>query len=254
MTSLVLDGEAHPCFSLQEASPVQQIAAFRENLLLSTLDENCYSRLNPQVVPLTSGETLYDMDASVSHVYFPAQGTMVSLIAETEDGDSAEVGITGYEGLVPISPVLELELCPHRALIQIPGSAVRITTSAFLELMDCDASFRRATRRYSAALLCQISQTALCNALHEVGQRLARWLLFSQDRVDRSDLPLTHEFLSRMLATNRATVSLNAELLKKSGIIAYSRGKIQVVDRKALEAVSCPCYAQVKKRYSELGF
>jgi CRP-like cAMP-binding protein len=231
-----------------------QIAAFRENLLLSTLDEKCYSALNPQVVPLTLGETLYDMDATVSHVYFPGQGTMVSLVAETEDGDSAEVGITGYEGLVPISSVLDLEFCAHRLLIQSPGNAVRVTTSALLELMDCDPSFRRAIRRYSGALFCQISQTALCNALHEAGQRLARWMLFSRDRTDRSDLTLTHEFLARMLGTNRATVSLNAELLKKSGIIAYSRGKVQILDRNALEAVSCPCYAQVKKRYIELGF
>jgi CRP-like cAMP-binding protein len=231
-----------------------QNAVERENLLLSILDEDSYQRLEPEVVPLKLGETLYDPESSVSHVYFPGRSTMVSLIAQSEDGDSAEIGVTGREGVVPITPVLHYDICPHHVLVQIPGSAVRVPYRALAEAMDRDHSLRNMLLRYVHVLFCQVSQTGLCNALHEVEQRLARWLLLSQDRIDHDELPLTHEFLARMLGTNRATVSLNAELLKKSGIIDYHRGKVQVRDREALESVSCPCYAQVKKLYEVLGF
>ena len=119
--------------------------------------------------------------------------------------------------------------------------------------MDRDQLFRNVLLRFAHAFFCQTSQTALCNALHEVEQRLARWLLVSHDRDEHDELPLTHEFLARMLGTNRATISLNAELLKKAGIIDYRRGRVRVLDRQALKSVSCPCYREVQQRYREIG-
>jgi CRP-like cAMP-binding protein len=138
--------------------------------------------------------------------------------------------------------------------VQISGIAYRVAADDLREECAANEQFRMALLRYTQALFVQISATALCNRLHEVEQRLARWLLISQDRTQNQEIPLTHEFLAKMLGVNRASVSLNAELLKKAGIIDYRRGKVRIVDRRALESVSCACYAEVKTRYQRLGF
>jgi CRP-like cAMP-binding protein len=226
----------------------------RENLLLATLRNDTYARLKAEIVPLHLAETLYDPDDQVAHVYFPGRNTMVSLIAETAEGESAEVGVTGSEGVVPTAPILGADTTPHKLFVQISGIAYRVAADDLREECAANEQFRMALLRYTQALFVQISATALCNRLHEVEQRLARWLLISQDRTQNQEIPLTHEFLAKMLGVNRASVSLNAELLKKAGIIDYRRGKIRIVDRRALESVSCACYAEVKTRYQRLGF
>src|SRR5205814_1398104 len=150
--------------------------------------------------------SLYSADDEMSHVYFPGRSTMISFLAQTAEGESAEIGVTGREGVAPIGPVLGAPTSPHQVLVQIPGAAVRIPSTLLQQEMDRDQSFRKVLLRFAHAFFCQTSQTALCNALHEVEQRLARWLLVSHDRDEHDELPLTHEFLARMLGTNRATI------------------------------------------------
>jgi CRP-like cAMP-binding protein len=230
-----------------------QEAALRENLLLASLNDEAIKRLKSEVVSLKLGETVYGPDDSVSDIYFPGRSTMLSLIAQTEEGEEAEIGVTGREGVAPTAPILGSTTVPHRVFVQIPGAAVRVTTESLQAELQRNENFRMLLLRYTQFLLIQVSQTALCNRLHEVEQRLARWLLISHDRSEHEEMPLTHEFLSKMLGVNRATVSLNAELLKKAGMIDYRRGKVRVVNREALESVSCACYAEVRKRFQTIG-
>jgi CRP-like cAMP-binding protein len=229
-----------------------QPVIIRDNLLLSTLEQDAYQRLQPEIVPLKLAETLYDANSTVSHAYFPGRSTMLSVIAETSDGEQAEIGVVGREGVAPMASVLDSATTPHRIFVQGNGNAVRVTADSLKSEFQRNERFRSLLLHYTQAFFIQVSQTALCNRLHEIEQRLARWLLLSEDRTQQEEMPLTHEFLAKMLGVNRASVSLNAELLKKAGIIDYRRGKVRVVNRAALESVSCACYAEVKKHYQLL--
>jgi len=218
-------------------------SAFR-NQLLSVLSAEDVERLRPHLQPVTLvlGQVLHEAGEHIDHVYFPENG-VVSLTADTMDNGMVEVGMTGREGIVGASVALNYDaIAIHRALVQIPGSAIRMRTAAFHEALEQSAAFRDRCLRYVQVIMVQASQTAACNARHELTERLARWLLMCRDRLESDEMPMTQEFLALMLGVRRTGVSLIANTLQSTGAIKQSRGRMTIVDREALETEACNCY------------
>jgi CRP-like cAMP-binding protein len=225
-----------------------------QNQLLQSLPDETLRRLRPhlQSVYLESGKVLYSVDDDVPYAYFPQRGCMISLLAATEDGDTAEVGVTGFEGVVGIQSVLGGLENTFDFLVQMKGTAWRIKSEVLREEFRKDAKLQQGVLRYMHASFAQISQTALCNRLHSVEERLARWLLLCEDRMNGEQITLTHEMLGKMLGTRRSTVSLAAATLQNAGLLSYNRGRIAIRDRKGLLKLSCSCYEMVQRRFARL--
>ena len=224
------------------------------NRILAALPEEDYERLSPHLEPveLRHSEILYEAAGFMKHVYFPSN-SMVSLISQMSDGSGAEVGVTGFEGMVGISSVLGVDKSPHEAMVQIPDGAMRMKSSILLEEFKRGGALHDLLLRYVQMLLLQTSQIAACNRLHSVSERLARWLLMSQDRrKDCDDLPFTHEFLALMIGVRRAGVTEAALVLQGEGLIKYRRGDIKILDRAGLEDFSCECYRIIKDEFDRL--
>lgn len=225
-----------------------------KNRILAALSREEYGRLAPHLreTSLSIGTILYDFDEPISDVYFPNSDTLGSLLSSTEHDTAIEIGVTGSEGLLGFSVLMGVETTPHQVLIQIPGTALKIKASAIRKEFKQGGRLHDSVLKFTHALFTQASQTALCNRLHSVEERLARWLLTVHDRVEADQFPLTHEFLARMLGANRATVSLTAATIQQAGYIRYTRGKLTVLDREGLEDTACDCYRIVKKRYEAI--
>lgn len=191
---------------------------------------------------LRHGAVLFDIGSPLNYLVFPDRRTMVSLICANAEGELTEVGIVGSEGMIGVNMLLGSQRSSHRALVQIPGAGWRIKASAASKAFAADGVFRSACLRYVNFLLLQLSQTALCNRLHSAEERLARWLLLCADRGESGELPLTHEMLSHMLGTRRATVTLTAATFQEAGLVRYQRGRITILDHKNLEQAACTCF------------
>jgi CRP-like cAMP-binding protein len=202
-------------------------------------------------VPLEFGRVLNEARTPSEYSYFPSSG-ILSAIAVMEDGDGIEVATIGNEGMLGMPGCVEPELSPYRILVQGAGSAYRIETGVLKEELKRHESLHDVLSRYQAAFLFQVSQCVACNGLHSLERRCCRWLLISHDRLGTDDLPLTHEFLSLMLGTRRASVTEVLQPLQQRGLIRTSRGKITVVNRRGLEETSCECYATVQKEFRRL--
>ncbi len=199
-------------------------------------------------VELQLGYVLYEPEQVIDYVYFPLAG-VISLLAVFQDGASVEAGLIGAEGMLGTPVVLGAEISPHEALVQVSGQAMRITARDLTAEVEKDRSLLNGMLRYTNMIFIQVVQTAACNRLHTIEQRLARWLLLSHDRAKRDDFTLTQEFMARMLGVRRAGVSVAANNLKQSGAIDYRRGNVIIVDRKGLEQTCCECYETVKQEY-----
>jgi CRP-like cAMP-binding protein len=178
---------------------------------------------------------------------------MISLVVATEDGRAVEVGVVGREGFSGAALAVGLRTSSVREVVQIAGDGFRIGAAAVEKLMRTAPELRMIMGRYAVVLGMQISQTAACNRLHSVEQRLARWLLVTRDRVDSGFLPITHDFLATMLGTDRPTVSLAASVMQKKGILEYKRGAVKILDRKKLQECSCECYQVIEQFNPVLG-
>ena len=222
----------------------------RSNAILNTLSESQLAQLLPRlkIVELELGHVLYEPEQTIDYIYFPTAG-IISLLALFEDGDTVEAGVIGAEGMLGTPVVLGAETTPHQALVQATGQAMRMTVHDLNGEIEKDGWLLKSMLRYTNAMFIQVAQTAACNRLHTIEQRLARWLLLTHDRVQRDEVLLTQEFLSRMLGVRRAGVSVAANNLKQAGAIDYRRGNVIVVDRKRLEQTSCECYEAVKQEY-----
>jgi CRP-like cAMP-binding protein len=225
-----------------------------ENELLASMSAETLKRLKPHLslVHLESGKVLYGVDDKVEFAFFPRRGAMVSLLAVTEEGDTAEVGVTGYEGAVGLQAVLGGFNNTFDYLVQLTGDSWKVKAEILRAEFRRDSSLQNAIMRYMQASFAQISQTALCNRLHNVEERISRWLLLCHDRAADGQITLTHEMLGKMLGTRRSTVSLAAATLQQAGMIEYNRGRITIRDRKALERASCTCYSIVRKQFDGL--
>jgi len=201
--------------------------------------------------PLVLGEVLYRTGEPTRYVYFPLDG-FISLVAPIDGEPSIEVGMVGREGMLGAQLVLGVSAVPLHALVQGPGSALRIGTRAFRGELADSAALRRLLDRYVYVLMAQLAGAAACLRFHQIGPRLARWLLMSQDRAHADRFHVTHEFLAYMLGVRRVGVTAAAGALHRQGLIDYRRGELTVLDRCGLEAAACDCYADDRKVYAEL--
>ncbi len=207
-----------------------------------------YQRLTLDLEPveLTVGQELHGTDQPIQHVYF-ANDALVSLLMHADKHSALAVGLVGNEGMVGVATALGVKASPLRALVQVPGTALRMQTAVFVWEFQQNALLRQAVLGYVHTLTLQIAQTAACNRFHGIEERLARWLLMTRDRLSCAHLQLTHEFLGYLLGVRRAGVSTAAQALKARGLIDYSRGNIEIVDGSGLEAASCLCYGMDRR-------
>ena len=195
---------------------------------------------------MVSGQVLHEPDRPIMDIFFVDEG-IVSLAANTNDNGRIEVGLTGREGLVGASAVLNPEpYSAYRSFTQVPGGAYRMSTAAFRSAIDRSATLRDRCLRYVETLMVQSSQVAACNARHNLPERLARWLLMVRERIDSDNLPMTQEFLSVMLGVRRSGVSVAASTLQAGGLIRVQRGHVMILDQDGLAAASCDCYRTIQ--------
>ncbi|MFB2768003.1 Crp/Fnr family transcriptional regulator [Pelatocladus sp. BLCC-F211] len=223
------------------------------NQLLLALPDLEFQRLAPHLeeVPLSLGQVLYEAGENIKHVYFPNRA-MVSLIAVLEDGSTTEVGMVGSNGVVGYPAFLGGDLTTTRTIVQVAGTAMKIDTKVLKREFIRGGVLQRRLLLYTQALLTQISQTAACNRHHSLEARLARWLLTAQDHTASDTIQITQEFIAELLGTRRSGVTVAAGLLQQAGIIRYSRGRITILNRLALEATACECYGFIKKEFDRL--
>jgi CRP-like cAMP-binding protein len=202
-------------------------------------------------VGLEMREPLFEPNEPISHVYFP-ETAVVSLTNHLLDGNAVEIGTTGREGMVGLPVFLGERAGVMRAFAQIPGTAIRIEAAVFARLVGPSSLLHTLLLRYTHAFLTQVAQTAVCNSAHLVGQRCARWLLMTHDRVDGDEFPLTHEFMAFMLGVRREGVTLAMGGLQDAGLVRYVHGRVTMSDREGLERASCECYAVVRAQYERL--
>ena len=224
-----------------------------QNRLLAALPAEEYQRLLPQMQPVTFtlGEVVYEFGGQLEFVYFPTS-SIVSLLYTMENGTSAEMGLTGNDGVVGIALFMGGGTMPNRAVVQSAGDALRMSASVLHTEFVRGGAFQRLLLRYTQALITQVSQTAVCNRLHSVEQQLCRWLLLSHDRINTDELIMTQELIADMLGVRREGVTLAAGRLQEGGAIKYVRGRIKIIDRKKLEDTVCECYQVVKTEFDRL--
>jgi len=224
------------------------------NVILLSLPDEEYNLLRPHLEPaeLPQYYIMHEPAEKIEFGYFLNQG-MTSLVALSADGRSVEVGIVGREGMVGMSITVGLLRGTFRAIMQMSGCGVRIRSEIFQEVLCCAPTLQSKLSRFALMHGMQVSQLAACNRLHDVEQRLARWLLMCQDRVDSPVLPLTHEFLAQMIGTGRPSVTLAAGALESAGLIENMRGTVKVLNRKGLERAACECYGVIQNFNGGLG-
>ena len=223
------------------------------NRLLAALPHRELDSLRPhlQRVVTEARTLLWEPNQPITVVYFPVT-SVNSVIALDHEGGEIEVGTVGNEGFVGLPVFLGAATATGRAFTQISGEAERMDAAIFARTVDSLPTLRRALQRYTQGFLTQVSQSVACNQLHSLEQRLARWLLSCADRVGESRFPLTQEFMAQMLGVRRATVSEAAQALQERGLIRYSRGTIEILDRTGLTDVACPCYRIVRDEFDKL--
>jgi CRP-like cAMP-binding protein len=224
------------------------------NKVLLATPDNEYQLTRPDLVyvDLPNHLSLHEPTQSIDFVYFPNRG-MVSQVVVTKDGRTVEVGVVGNEGYVGAGLAVGLSRSSVREIVQISGDGFRMMGNALERILRSAPQLQMILSRHSGLQAMQVAQTAACNRLHDIQQRLARWLLMTQDRVNLGVLPITHDFIATMMGTDRSTVSLAAAVLQKKGIIDYVRGAVKVVNRRKLQNSACECYAVIQQFENDLG-
>jgi CRP-like cAMP-binding protein len=224
------------------------------NKVLLATPDNEYELIRPDLtyVDLPDHLSLHEPTQHIEFVYFPNRG-MVSQVVVTKDGRTVEVGVVGYEGYVGAGLAVGLSRGSVREIVQIAGDGFRMIGNALERVLRSAPQLQMILSRHSGLQGMQVSQTAACNRLHDIQQRLSRWLLMTQDRVNLAVLPITHDFIATMMGTDRSTVSLAASELQKKGIIEYIRGAVKVVNRRKLQNTACECYDVIRQFEDDLG-
>ena len=224
------------------------------NKILLSISDGEYNSLRPHLeyVRLPNHLVLHESGAKLEFAYFPNRG-LISLVVVMKDGRTAEAGVVGNEGFTGTPASVGLSRGPLRAVVQISGDGFRVKVGALQSTLEIAPHLQMALNRYAAIRGMQVAQTAACNRLHDIKQRLARWLLMTQDRVDSGTLPITHDFLATMLGTDRPSVTVAAGVLQKKGLIEYTRGAVKIVNRKKLEDCACECYGVIRQYDGDLG-
>ncbi len=224
------------------------------NIILLSLSDSDYGSLRPHLeyVSLPDHLVLHQAGGKLEFAYFPNRG-LISLVVVMKDGQTAEAGIVGHEGFTGALAAVGLSRSPLEAVVQIRGDGFRVEVGNLQNTLESTPHLLQRLSRYIAIRGMQVAQTAACNRLHGIEQRLARWLLMAQDRVDAESLAITHDFLATMLGTDRPSVSSAASILQGRKLIQYTRGAVKIVDRKNLEKSACECYGVTQLYNPELG-
>jgi CRP-like cAMP-binding protein len=217
------------------------------NHILMAMTPREFNLVRPhlQFVDLEQHRVLYEPHRKLKFMYFPNRG-LISLVVVLKNGKTVEAGIVGKEGASGTALAASVSSSALREIVQISGEGFRIKSEVFQKLLLGMPNLRKALNRYNVLLGMQVSQTAACNRLHEIEQRLARWLLMAEDSAATSMLGITHDFLATMLGTDRPSVTLAAGLLQKAGLIEYGRGTVKITNRPQLEAFACECYSVIR--------
>jgi len=223
------------------------------NRILALVGPDVLERLGPLLerVHVKQGEIFSEANEPATHVYFPSSG-VASLVMTTSDGWTVEVASVGNEGVVGIEAFLGGASMPMRVIQQIPGDADRVDAHAFATEVSRGGGLARVLQLYSQALMTQFAQNVVCNRVHPLESRAARWLLLTHDRVEGDSFPLTQEFLAMMLGVHRPRVTVAQGILQRAGLIAYGRGSVTVLDRAGLESAACDCYNVLEHEFARL--
>jgi CRP-like cAMP-binding protein len=223
-----------------------------ENQILRALGRDGLARLSPHLkeFSLKQHTVLYEVDAPIKEVYFIEAG-MVSFLTLTSTGEAIETGIVGREGLIGSNLCISGGPSLSQVTVQLSGSALRMDAGEFIKAYDTMPALYRLVNRHIGVMLFQAQQNGVCHALHNIEGRLCRWLLQAQDVVRSDVVEMTQEFLSHMLTSQRSSVSVAANSLQTAGLIRYSRGRIEIVNRAGLEDCACECYAAIREQVSK---
>lgn len=238
-------------------TPENRIVNFPHNLitnrLLAALPEDVIERMLPQMekVLLARGEVLYEPGELIKYAYFPSENTLASINFTMEDGASIETSLVGCEGMVSIMTFLRPDIYPAAIIVQFAGDAMRIPAETLRAEFDSGGRLQSILLRYTQAAIVQVAQTAACNRLHTVEQRLSRWLLTIHDRVT-GEIPVTQELISLRLGAHRSSVNRATSLFKREAMIRYARGKITILDREKLGSMACECYKNIKRQFERI--
>ena len=218
-----------------------------QNQLLAALPGKEYQRLLPHLEPVSLPfmEVLYEGGETIRHVYFPNDG-LISLLVVMDDETIREIGVIGNEGMLGTAVALGMNTTLTRALIQLPGSAMRMKAGALRDELERGGALLNVLLHYTHALFTQVAQSAACVSSHPVDERLSRWLLMTHDHAPGDEFEMKHEFLATMLGVTRSVVTRAAGRLQEEKVIRYTRGRVNVLDRRGLEANACECYGVVK--------
>lgn len=226
----------------------------KENLLLAALPRKERERLDPHLehVTLDQGEVLIEAEEPIKYMLFPYD-LVTSTIQGMSDGTQLEVGLMGIEGMIGIQFWLRQKTTPTRTIVQVPGTGLRMKASVFKkEVMEKVSPLNELVASYTHAFMVMTSQVAVCNRMHEMDERLSRWLMLIYNRTQREDFPLTQEFLAMMLGAHRPTVSTAASILQKAGFIRYSRGHMKILDPKGIERGACECLRIMESQFDKI--
>ena len=204
-----------------------------------------------RTISIEHGDVLHGAGSKIDFVYFP-QASIISVLALTEQGQTAETSIVGREGMIGSSAIHGIMTTFAEAVVQVRGDAVRIPASEVHRVGQASESFRKVVALFDLSLLAQSQQSTACQALHQVENRAARWLLQCRKRLGSNDIRLTQDFFGQMLGVQRTTINLVERTLQNAGLIQIGRGRISILDVKGLHEVSCDCYARIERRYEEL--
>jgi CRP-like cAMP-binding protein len=210
--------------------------------------ETLFSKL--EFVRLKTRLVLHESGDTLKSAYFPSSG-LVSILSVFPDGKSVEVGLVGKEGFIGLPLVAGFRTAPTRAIAQIEGSAFRVEGETLMAVLPQCPKLERRLQQFVQVMAMQTTQIAACNRLHEVNERLARWLLMSADRIGSNSVPLTQELIAQMLGTRRSSVTVAAGTLQKAGLITYTRGDVRIIDRQKLEEAACECYGIMQRQIEE---
>jgi CRP-like cAMP-binding protein len=224
------------------------------NIILLSISDSDYTSLRPHLeyVSLPNHLVLHEGGGKLEFAYFPNRG-LISLVVVMKDGRTAEAGIVGNEGFTGTPAAVCLSTSPLQAVVQITGDGFRVEVEVLQNTLESAPHLQSLLSRYAVVQGMQVAQTAACNRLHDIRQRLSRWLLMTQDRVDSESLPITHDFLATMLGTDRPSVSLAAGILQRELLIEYSRGSVKIVNRNKLQDSACECYGITQQYNGQLG-
>jgi CRP-like cAMP-binding protein len=226
---------------------MNRAASSKSNLLLAALAPDDYALLRPHLtqVHLQQHAVLQDPGQPIEHIFFPLEG-VVSVVAIMPSSETIEIAAIGHEGAIGTKVGLNPQLAFAKALVQLPGSALRIDIRKFQQAAKQSVAITHLATCATDVMTANVQQAAACNAMHPIEVRLARWLLHARDRFDSDELPLTQEFLSQMLGVRSTTVSLTAKTLQNAGLIEYRRGRVRLTDRAGLQKASCDCYGAMR--------